>query len=125
MCDRLAVMYLGKIVEIGPTEAVLANPKHPYTRALLSAVPVPDPTYTREPVVIKGAISKPINPVPQCRFLERCPISQQICADEAHPPLEERDSDGQFVACYVVNRHRGNYWAEHSMAEVAQSTGAH
>ncbi len=124
MCDRLAVMYLGKIVEIGQTEEVLHNPKHPYTRALLSAVPVPDPTYTREPVVIKGGISKPINPLPQCRFLERCPISQQICLDQPHPPLAERNGDGQFAACYVVNGHNGNYWAEHSPARVARGAPA-
>src|SRR5690606_21260436 len=71
MCDRIAVMYLGKIVEIGPTEEVLARPRHPYTRALLSAVPVPDPTYRRTPVEIKGGISKAINPAPECRFIER------------------------------------------------------
>jgi peptide/nickel transport system ATP-binding protein len=99
MCDRIAVMYLGKIVEIGPTEEVLANPRHPYTRALLSAVPVPDPSIRRTPVKIKGGISKAINPPPECRFIERCPFAAEVCRTNPHPPLEER-GDRHFVACY-------------------------
>ncbi|HFD39040.1 MAG TPA: ABC transporter ATP-binding protein, partial [Anaerolineae bacterium] len=75
MCHRIAVMYLGKIVELAETEELLHHPQHPYTRALLSAVPVPDPTFHREPVVIKGGVSKPINPPPQCRFYPRCPLA--------------------------------------------------
>ena len=112
MCDRIAVMYLGKIVEIGNTEEVLRSPKHPYTRALLSAVPVPDPAYQRPDVVIKGGISKPINPIPRCRFHERCTISEQVCLDNPHPPLEDRDGDKHYSACYVVNQYEGNFWAE-------------
>ena len=102
MCDRIAVMYLGKIVEIGPTEEVLARPKHPYTRALLSAVPVPDPTYQRTPVEIKGGISKAINPAPECRFIARCPFAADVCRENPHPPLEEHGENHQ-VACYRVN----------------------
>ena len=117
MCDRIAVMYLGKIVEIGETEEILQNPKHPYTRALLSAVPVPDPNYTREPVVIKGGISKPINPIARCRFYERCMISEQICLDEDHPPLLDKADDKHFTACYVVNRHPADFWAEEGTAQ--------
>ena len=112
MCDRIAVMYLGKIVEVGETEEVLHNPKHPYTRALLSAVPVPDPNYTREDVVIRGGISKPINPIPRCRFHERCTISEQVCLDEPHPPLQDRNDDRHYVGCYVVSQHQGDFWAE-------------
>lgn len=112
MCHRIAVMYLGKIVEIGETEEVLHHPKHPYTRALLSAVPVPDPTYSRDPVVIKGGVSKPINPIPRCRFYERCTIAEQVCRDEDHPSLKERAGDGHYAACYVVNRHSGDFWSE-------------
>lgn len=119
MCDRIAVMYLGKIVEIGSTEEVLHHPKHPYTKALLSAVPIPDPTYKRAPVVIRGGISKPVNPIPRCRFYERCPISEQVCLDEDHPPLTDRDSDQHYAACYVVNGFAGDYWAEHDLAEQA------
>ena len=103
MCDRIAVMYLGKIVEIGDTETVLSDPKHPYTKALLSAVPVPDPSYKRPPVEIKGGINKAINPPPICRFIERCPISTQYCRDNDHPPLEDK-GDGVQVACYLVEK---------------------
>ncbi len=102
MCDRIAVMYLGKIVEIGPTEEILANPKHPYTRALLSAVPVPDPALKRPPVEIKGGISAAINPPPECRFIQRCPFAAQVCQENPHPPLEQQ-GDRHFVACYRVD----------------------
>ncbi len=102
MCDRIAVMYLGKIVEIGPTEEILANPKHPYTRALLSAVPVPDPSLKRPPVEIKGGISAAINPPPECRFIQRCPFAAQVCQENPHPPLEQQ-GDRHFVACYRVD----------------------
>jgi len=101
MCDRIAVMYLGKIVEMGPTEEILARPKHPYTKALLSAVPVPDPKIKRKPVEIKGGISKAINPPPECRFIQRCPYAAEVCRTNPHPPLEEQ-GDRHFVACYRV-----------------------
>jgi peptide/nickel transport system ATP-binding protein len=103
MCDRIAVMYLGKIVEIAPTEELLTNPQHPYTRALLASVPVPDPGYRRPEPDIKGGISKAVNPDPTCRFLERCPWAEQVCRDNEHPPLEEV-APGHFVACYVAAR---------------------
>ncbi|MEW5988008.1 MAG: ABC transporter ATP-binding protein [Chloroflexota bacterium] len=101
MCEKIAVMYLGKIVEQAETEELLANPLHPYTRALISAVPVPDPRYKRELVEIKGAISAPIDPPPVCRFYARCPIADQFCADNPHPPLEDKGG-GHYVACYKV-----------------------
>jgi oligopeptide/dipeptide ABC transporter ATP-binding protein len=101
MCNRIAVMYLGKVVELGETEELLHHPQHPYTKALLSAVPVPDPTFTREPVEIKGGVSKPINPPPQCRFYPRCPMADGFCRDNDHPPLEDKGSSHQ-VACYKV-----------------------
>ena len=99
MCDRIAVMYLGKIVETGPTEEILAHPRHPYTKALLSAVPVPDPSIKRTPVEIKGGISKAINPPPECRFIQRCPFAAEVCESNPHPPLEEKGPN-HFVACY-------------------------
>jgi oligopeptide/dipeptide ABC transporter ATP-binding protein len=100
MSSRLAVMYLGKIVELGPTEELLQRPRHPYTRALLAAVPVPDPQTRREAAPLKGGISKPVDPPPRCRFYERCPIAQPVCAESPHPPLLARKGD-HSVACYV------------------------
>ncbi len=104
MCDRIAVMYLGKIVELAPTEELLNNPLHPYTKALLSAVPVPDPTYERPEVDIKGGVSKPINPKPVCRFIERCPWADEYCEGHEHPPLEDF-GDQHYVACYHAKEH--------------------
>ncbi len=101
MCDQIAVMYLGKIVEMAETEALLAEPMHPYTRALLSAVPVPDPAYRRPPVEIKGGVAKAVNPAPTCRFLERCPFATDVCRNEPHPPLRQT-ADGHVVACHLV-----------------------
>jgi peptide/nickel transport system ATP-binding protein len=101
MCDRIAVMYLGKIVELGPTEEVIHNPLHPYTRALISAVPIPDPAVERQPIEIKGGVSKPIDPAPRCRFYERCPIATERCAQQDHPPLEDKGY-GHFAACYEI-----------------------
>jgi len=101
MCDRIAVMYLGKIVEIGDTEEVLQRPQHPYTKALLSAVPVPDPTYNRDPIKIKGGITRPIDPIPRCRFYDRCPMADKVCEDNDHPPLEDKGA-GHYAACYHV-----------------------
>ena len=101
MCHRIAVMYLGKIVEVAETEELLASPLHPYTRALLSAVPVPNPGFRREPVNILGDVASPINPQPRCRFHDRCPIAAEVCYNSPHPPLEDRGG-GHFVACYRV-----------------------
>jgi len=101
MCDQLAVMYLGKIVEKAPTEELLADPMHPYTRALLSAVPVPDPTYERPSVQIEGGVAKAVNPAPTCRFLARCPFATDVCRTDPHPVLKERRS-GHAVACHLV-----------------------
>ncbi len=101
MCDRIAVMYGGRIVEIGQTEELLRNPRHPYTKALISAVPVPNPRVKREAADIKGRVTKPINPPPRCVFYERCPIANKICEENDHPPLENK-GDGQHAACYLV-----------------------
>lgn len=99
MCSRIAVMYLGKIVEIGDTEEILKHPQHPYTQALLSAVPVPDPTVARAPAKIKGGVTTVVNPPAQCRFYARCPIADDYCETNDHPPLEHKGQE-QEVACY-------------------------
>jgi peptide/nickel transport system ATP-binding protein len=99
--DDLAVMYMGKIVEKGSTEDVLMNPLHPYTRALISAVPIPDPLYKRQPPAIQGNVSKPIDPKPRCRFYDRCPLAVKICEENDHPPLEDKGG-GHYAACYLV-----------------------
>jgi peptide/nickel transport system ATP-binding protein len=101
MCQRVAVMYLGKIVELAETEELLRNPQHPYTRALLSAMPVPDPNYRRPPVDISGDITPAVDPPPHCRFVNRCPLAAAVCRENPHPPLEEK-SPGHFTACYRV-----------------------
>ena len=98
ICDRLGVMYLGKIVEKGLTEKVVHKPLHPYTEALISAVPVPDPTARRVSVVIKGEVPSAINPPPGCRFHTRCPYVEEICR-KAEPELVETDKD-RYVACH-------------------------
>ena len=100
-CDRVAVMYLGKIVEVGGTEEVLRDPVHPYTKALLSAVPVPDPSADRAPVEIRGSVSAPVDPPPRCRFYDRCPVADDHCRDSDHPPLEDKGG-GRLAACYKV-----------------------
>ena len=101
MCHRIAVMYLGKIVEMAETEELLRNPLHPYTKALLSAVPVPDPEHHREPPNISGEVTAAIDPPSRCRFFDRCPAATEFCRDNPHPPLEEK-ATGHFAACYVV-----------------------
>lgn len=103
MCDEIAVMYLGKMVEKSETEELLANPLHPYSRALLSAVPVPDPSYERPAVEIKGGITKAIDPPPVCRFVDRCPMATDFCRNNPHPEFEEKQP-GHFVACHLVEK---------------------
>jgi peptide/nickel transport system ATP-binding protein/oligopeptide transport system ATP-binding protein len=99
MCDRVAVMYLGKIVELAPNEALYTFPRHPYTGALLSAVPVADPHLPRgRRQLLTGDVPSPANPPPACRFHTRCPKSQQLCTQE-EPPLEDKGG-GSIAACH-------------------------
>ncbi|HDN79047.1 MAG: oligopeptide ABC transporter ATP-binding protein [Chloroflexi bacterium] len=98
ICDRIAIMYLGKIVEMGPLKEVFGNPLHPYTQALLAAVPVPDPKRRREKPMPKGEIPSPINPPPGCRFHPRCPYAMERCKEE-EPSLKEEG--GHYVACFL------------------------
>jgi peptide/nickel transport system ATP-binding protein len=99
MTHRVAVMYLGKIVEMAPRHQIFAAPKHPYTKALLSAVPVPDPTARRNPMILKGDVPSPINPPSGCRFHTRCPFVFDRCRTE-EPELRQRE-EGQWAACHL------------------------
>jgi peptide/nickel transport system ATP-binding protein/oligopeptide transport system ATP-binding protein len=99
MCDRIAVMYLGKVVEIGANQSVYAYPRHPYTGALLEAVPVPDPSGgKRQRAVLTGDVPSPANPPRACRFHTRCPKAQEICSTE-EPVLEDKGT-GSTTACH-------------------------
>jgi peptide/nickel transport system ATP-binding protein/oligopeptide transport system ATP-binding protein len=100
MCDRVAVMYLGKIVELAGNEQLYAHPRHPYTGALLSAVPVPDPELAeaRRRVVPPGDVPSPTNPPRACRFHPRCPKAQEVCS-QVEPPLEPKGG-GTIAACH-------------------------
>lgn len=102
VCDRIAIMYLGKIVEMGSTDQIVYEPLHPYTKALLDAVPVPDPTAKRIEVVIKGEIPSPINPPSGCRFHTRCPkYKGDIC--RVKEPLLVDKGGGHYVACHLYS----------------------
>jgi len=98
-CDRVAVMYGGKLVEIGTVTDLFDNPRHPYTEALISAIPEPNPKLEFRPRVLEGEMVNLINRVPGCVFCGRCPVAEKICS-EVEPRLEEK-SDGRVVACHL------------------------
>jgi len=99
ICDQVAVMYLGKIVESGGYRELYTNPKHPYTRALLSAIPVPDPKRSKERIILRGDVPSPIHPPSGCHFHPRCPERMAIC-HEGIPQLRDTGG-GHWVSCFL------------------------
>jgi oligopeptide/dipeptide ABC transporter ATP-binding protein len=113
IATRVAVMYLGQVVETAPTEALFALPRHPYTRALLSAIPVPAPGLMRRREVLQGDVPSPLRPPAGCRFHTRCPYAQELCRREA-PALEP--DNGHATSC--------NFWREIATRPVLPEAGA-
>ena len=97
ICDRVAVMYLGRVVEVAPTKRLFENPKHPYTKALLSSIPVPDPSKRKELVPLAGDVPSPIDIPDGCRFRTRCGFATEKCGATS-PPLVEVE-EGHWVEC--------------------------
>ena len=98
--NRVAIMYLGKIVEVAPSKSIYREPKHPYTKALLSAIPVPDPKSSMERTILGGDIPNPANPPSGCGFRTRCPMAEKICSLENPEMIEVRK--GHFTACHSL-----------------------
>ena len=104
--DRIAVMYLGKMMEIADADELNANPIHPYTLSLLSAVPIPDPTVKKERIILEGSIPSAINPPSGCKFHTRCPKCMEICKKEA--PKKYQVGEDHFVYCHLYDKENPN-----------------
>ena len=102
VCDQIKVMYLGRIVESAPTQALLDDPKHPYTQALVSAIPIPDPHHERDRTSIEGAVADPVGLGGGCRFRDRCPDRMDICEKT---PMDTEVEDRREVACHLHYEH--------------------
>jgi len=96
--DRIAVMYLGKVVELSTSEAIFGGAFHPYTEALLSSTPIPDPDAEKKRIILEGGVPSPVNPPPGCRFHPRCPKAMPLCS-QVEPELIDV-GDGHLVACH-------------------------
>ena len=100
--DTVGVMYLGNLVEYGETDDIFAHPLHPYTKALFSAIPIPDPTIRRERIVLQGSIPSPANPPSGCKFHTRCPYATERCKTEA--PKQREVEPGHYVVCHLYDK---------------------
>ena len=99
--DSVGVMYLGNLVEYGTTEEIFNNPLHPYTQALFSAIPIPDPTSKMNRIVLEGSIPSPANPPKGCKFHTRCSKCSEICKHKA--PVQKEIEPGHFVVCHLYD----------------------
>jgi len=126
MCDRIAIMYMGRIVEIGPTERIIENPQHPYTRSLINAVPVPDPGIGRERVELEGEVGDVIDVPDGCRFRDRCSEYIGDVCDRVDPPLERKVDadvpDDRRVACHLYESAEG-FDPEAALADARPDAG--
>jgi peptide/nickel transport system ATP-binding protein len=122
MCDRVAVMYLGKIAEYAYKKELFEKPIHPYTEALLSVIPVPDPDLKRDRIILPGDVPSPANPPPGCRFHTRCPLAVDICK-RIEPPLIDIGNE-HFVACHVRAPAPGIQEERESIGEEVRGPGA-
>ncbi|MFC3901120.1 ABC transporter ATP-binding protein [Aliicoccus persicus] len=122
--DRIIVMYLGKIVEYGDTKSIFENPQHPYTKALLSAIPVADPRNKSDRIFLRGDIPSPIDPPTGCRFHTRCPFATDLCKTDT-PVLENKDPESNAkheVAChYALDIQSGKHEANYEMRDVRKN----
>ena len=118
--DRVAVMYLGKMVELASREDLFRSPKHPYTKALMSAIPRPNPGLRRERIILEGDVPSPLNPPSGCRFHPRCWMARDICK-QVEPPFEEK-APNHWSACHFANEVQDNTPSKQKAAESANLT---